>query len=287
MSRAPSTFAYPGSKTTYAGWIIDHIPEHTQYIEPFGGAASVLVAKPRSELEVYNDLNGDCVEFFRAVRDRPDELKHWVENTPYSRQLFNEYVESYPDWPNDTVEYAGRFLFVQSACFGGKGLFTANPTFGVSKKETRSVGEITGSKRPILWEQKANHILELSNRFVGVTVERLDYADLVEKYDDKNAFFYFDPPYVDVGDDYYQVEKGGFNHKQFVDTLHDMEGKWLVSYDQNLPNGLEDYRTVSREKVATMSAQNPTKIETLTMNYDIDGESVMSELGQSGLESYL
>ena len=281
MSRTPGTFAYPGSKTTYAGWIIDHIPEHTQYIEPFGGAASVLVAKPRSELEVYNDLNGDCVEFFRAVRDRPDELKHWVENTPYSRQLFNEYVESYPDWPDDTVEYAGRFMFIQESQFGGKTLSSnQTPSYAVNKVIP------TGYTKPVCWDNKSGRIHDLAKRFKSVNIEKLDYADLVDKYDHEDAFFYFDPPYVDVGDDYYQVEEGGFNHKRFVDTLHDMEGKWLVSYDQNIPNGLDDYRTVSREKVATMSAQNPTKIETLTMNYDIDGESVMSELGQSGLSAY-
>jgi len=279
MSNTPGTFAYPGSKTTYAGWIIDHIPEHTQYIEPFGGAASVLVAKPRSELEVYNDLNGDCVEFFRAVRDKPDELKHWVENTPYSRQLFNEYVESYPDWPDDSVEYAGRFLFVQTSAFGGKGTTETSPTFRVAKSNSTA-------NPPSEYKSKKNQIPKLASRIQGVHIERLDYADLVDKYDHKDAFFYFDPPYVDVGDDYYLTEKGGFNHKRFVDTLHDMEGKWLVSYDQNLPNGLEDYRTVSREKVATMSAQNPTKIETLTMNYDIEGQPVMSELGQSGLSAY-
>ena len=280
MVRTPGTFAYPGSKTTYAGWIIDHIPKHTQYIEPFGGAASVLVAKPRSELEVYNDLNGDCVEFFRAVRDRPDELKHWVENTPYSRQLFNEYVESYPDWPDDTVEYAGRFMFIQESAFGGKGVIEDSPTYATNKVIP------TGYTKPVCWDNKSDRIHDLAKRFKSVNIERLDYADLVEKYDHEDAFFYFDPPYVDVGDDYYHVEEGGFNHKRFVDKLHDMEGKWLVSYDQNIPNGLEDYRTVTREKVATMSAQKPTKIETLTMNYDIDGESVMSELGQSGLSAY-
>ena len=276
MSRTPGTFSYPGSKTTIAPWIIDHIPEHHLYVEPFGGAGSILVAKPRSEKEVYNDLNGDCVDFFRAVRDHAAELKRWIANTPYSRQLFNEYVNDYPDWPNDIVERAGRFLYVQNTSFGGKGLTTANPTFKVSKCQ-----EGRQDRGYVLYNE--DYITDLRDRLKGVYIEKLDFEDLVEKYDRKGAFFYFDPPYVDVGDNYYQVEEGGFNHKRFVDTLHDMEGKWLVSYDQNLPNGLEDYRTISREKVATMSAQNPTKIETLTMNYDIDGEPVMSELGQQTL----
>jgi len=282
MSRAPGTFAYPGSKTTYASWIIEHIPEHHLYVEPFGGAASVLVAKPRSDIEVYNDLNGDCVDFFRAVRDRPGELEHWVENTPYSRQLFDEYVEAYPDWPDDLVERAGRFLYVQSSSFGSKGTSTDSPTYSVTKAGT----ECAGSAMETKWDRKSMQIDPLSERFKSVNIEQLDYAELVEKYDHEDTFFYFDPPYVDVGDDYYQVEEGGFDHSRFVNTLHDMEAKWMVSYDQNLPPGMEDYRTISRTKVATMSAQNPEKVETLTMNYDVNGEDMMSEYGQRGLDAF-
>jgi len=220
MGDAPGTFAYPGSKTTYASWIIDHIPEHHLYVEPFGGAASVLVAKPRSDIEVYNDLNGDCVNFFRAVRDHPDELEHWVEHTPYSRELFEEYVEAYPDWPDDLVERAGRFFFVQSAAFGGKGVYSDSPTYKIAKGGSRSTDGGTGRA----WD--SNPVANLSTRFKSVNIEWLDYADLVEKYDHEDAFFYFDPPYVDVGDDYYQVEEGGFDHSRFVNTLHDMDGKW-------------------------------------------------------------
>lgn len=278
MSNAPGTFAYPGSKTTYASWIIDHIPEHHLYVEPFGGAASVLVAKPRSDIEVYNDLNGDCVDFFRAVRDRTDELNQWVKNTPYSRQLFNEYVESYPNWPDDLVGRAGRFLFVQTANFGGK-LIGSNetPSFRVGKGNS-------SANPPSEYAAKIKQIPELAERLRKVQIEKLDYAKLIQKYDHENAFFYFDPPYVDVGNDYYQVNDGGFDHTRFVNTLHDLEGKWMVSYDQNIPPALSDYRTVSRTKQASFSSERPEKVETLTMNYDIDGVEVMSELGQQTLD---
>jgi len=281
MGETPGTFAYPGSKTTYASWIIDHIPEHHLYVEPFGGAASVLVAKPRSEIEVYNDLNGDCVDFFRAVRDRPDELERWVEHTPYSRELFEEYVESYPDWPDNLVERAGRFLFIQSAGFGGKLIGSPQkPSFRYSKQSGKPTG--TGVK----WAKKPETIQRLQDRLKGVNIERLDYVEIVEKYDHKNGFFYFDPPYVDVGDDYYQTEDGGFNHERFVDTLHDIEGKWLVSYDQNIPLGLEDCRTVSRTKQASFSSERPEKVETLTMNFDPEQTAMFREQEQTGLESF-
>jgi len=275
------TFAYPGSKTTYASWIIDHIPEHHLYVEPFGGAASVLVAKSRSELEVYNDINGDCVDFFKAVRDKPVELERWVKHTPYSRELFNEYVETYPDWPDDPVERAGRFLFVQSSCFGSKGISVCSPTYNIVKAASSRSDD-----NAVKWRDKQSHISTLSERFTGVNIEKLDYADLVEKYDNENAFFYFDPPYVDVGDDYYQTEDGGFDHNRFVGMLERLDGKWLVSYDQNIPAELDDYYTVSRTKVATMSAQNPEKVETLTMNYDPDNTPMFREQEQTGLEQY-
>ncbi|AFH21726.1 DNA adenine methyltransferase [environmental Halophage eHP-8] len=278
MNQLRGTFPYPGSKTTYANWIIDQIPEHHLYVEPFGGAASVLAAKPRSEIEVYNDINGDCVDFFRAVKDNPDELKRWVEYTPFSRELFEEYVETYPNWPDDIVERAGRFYFIQCAGFGGKLIGSKQkPSFRYSKQSGKPTG--TGAK----WDEKPSTIEALRKRFKSVNIEHLDYKELIEKYDHENAIFYFDPPYIDVGNDYYQTNNGGFDHNQFVKTLHDMEARWIVSYDHNIPSALSEYPTMERTKAASFSSERPEKVETLTMNYDISGEQVMSELGQQTL----
>lgn len=76
---------YYGGKWKLAPWIISHFPAHKNYVEPCGGAASVLLQKPRSPLETYNDLDGNVVNFFRVLRDRPDELIRKIRLTPWAR----------------------------------------------------------------------------------------------------------------------------------------------------------------------------------------------------------
>ena len=276
------TFGYPGGKTTIAPWIIDYFPDHTVYVEPFGGSASVLVQKQKSNVEVYNDLNSDCVAFFEAVKSHPEELERWVENTPYSRELFETWMESFGkgERPDDTVEQAGRFWFLTAASFGGK-IHQGNGTFSIDRVENKPA-----HYGPIKWQRKGENIQTIRDRFHHVQIEQLDYAELFDKYDSTEAFFYCDPPYVDVGDDYYQTEDGGFNHPRFCEELLDLDGKWLVSYGEHIPAQLSDYHTVTRTKEATMSKQRPEITEQLIMNYDPAQVPQFRQANQHGLEAY-
>lgn len=80
---------YHGGKWKIADWIVANLPPHRVYVEPFGGAASVLMKKPRAFAEVYNDLDSEMVNLFRTVRDRGGELAEKLRLTPFAREEFD------------------------------------------------------------------------------------------------------------------------------------------------------------------------------------------------------
>ena len=79
---------YSGGKQRIAAQIVNALPPHAGYVEPFAGALSVLLAKPPSSIEVVNDINGDLVTFWRVLRDRPYDLERACALTPHSRSEY-------------------------------------------------------------------------------------------------------------------------------------------------------------------------------------------------------
>jgi DNA adenine methylase len=206
-----------------------------------------------------------------------------VQTTPYSRELFDEYTEKLQqDPPDDLVERAGMFWFTQSTAFAGCGVVNSNsPQFGVACRARNG-----RSPKTDVTKNSADNIYEVCERFRTVQIEHLDFQTVLEKYDSPETIFYCDPPYVDVGDDYYQTEEGGFDHERFVEVLQQTDGKWLVSYDHQIPNGLEDYTVIDRRKKTNISDSKEQKTESLIMNYNPNGVDMFKSKQQQGLEAY-
>jgi len=123
---------FHGAKFRLAPWIISHFPRHRIYVEPFGGSGSVLLRKKRSEVEVYNDLDGEIVNLFRVARDNGEELSRQIFLTPYSR---DEFVKSF-ELSDDPLEQARRTIVRSFQGFGSgyvtatKGSKCARPEYG-------------------------------------------------------------------------------------------------------------------------------------------------------------
>ena len=113
---------------------------------------------------------------------------------------------------------------------------------------------------------------------------------MIDRYDSEKTFFYCDPPYLDEGDDLYRHEDA-FDHKRFVDTLTETEGKWAVSY-QRVPEGLQDYMIVEKGRSQFMNKQHDDETrstevtERLILNYDLDeaGKFEADDTQQTTLE---
>lgn len=216
---ALSAFPYPGGKTPYWDDIIQYFPEHRRYVEVFGGGAAVLLNKPESYIEVYNDQNSDVVQFFRVVREQREELKKWLRATPFSRELHQEWGSEFFDGyrPDDPVERAGRWFYIRYTQYGGK--LNGISGFKASGKRNEALSFRGGIET----------LDEIVDRLQEVTLENEDFEDVITRYDRDNTLFYCDPPYVGPGDEIYETE---FNHKRLASTLTDCDGYWIVSYDE-------------------------------------------------------
>jgi len=259
---ALSAFPYPGGKTIYCNEIIDRMPEHRRYVEPFGGSAAVLLNKPKSYIEVYNDLDDDVVQFFRVLREHREELEAWLENTPFSRSIYEDWVTEFYNGhcPDDPVARAGRWFYLRYTQFNGSLDRRNGFKTGGKRNEARS------------FRGSIKDLQTVAGRFSEVTIECQSYKEVLDRYDHSNTLFYLDPPYYNTGADRDHYRVGGdFDHEQFVDELQNRKGDWIVSYAE-LPPGLSDAseRIESYTAMWSMSyddKRQETK-EHLVMNFD-------------------
>lgn len=274
---ALSAFPYVGGKTLLSDWIRTYLPDHEIYVEPFGGSAAVLLNKPRSTIEVYNDLDGDLVQFFEIARERPDDLKEWVRRTPYSEELHEAWVREFYDGerPDDPVERAGRFLFLRYTQYAGK--YEGPSGFKRDTARTR-VGDSH------VWGDVPNRIDAVCDRLTGVSVQNRHFSEVIEHYDREDAVFYCDPPYLEK-ESTYRVDD--FSHEQLAEALDGIDGYALVSYTDR-PAGLyEDWNEATQahyhDSGARINENEQEVTERLLLNFDPDEEPVFVNAEQQSL----
>jgi DNA adenine methylase len=67
-------FGWYGGKFNHLDWLLPLLPAAHHYCEPFSGSAAVLLNRIPAPVETYNDVDGDVVNFFRVLREQPEEL---------------------------------------------------------------------------------------------------------------------------------------------------------------------------------------------------------------------
>lgn len=172
-----------------APWIISHFPEHNVYVEPFGGAGSVLLRKPRCYAEVYNDRWDVVVNVFRVMRDPESNvrLKELLINTPFARTEFENCSLKDIVCP---IERARRTIF---RSFSGFGSAAVDPEYNTGFRANSNRSGTTPSHD---WVNYPTHLDFFLDRLRGVIIENRNAFDLIPQQDSEKALFYVDPPYV-------------------------------------------------------------------------------------------
>lgn len=196
-----------GGKWRLAPWIIAHLPPHRVYVEPFGGAASVLLRKPRAYAEVYNDLDDEVVTLFRVLQDarQAARLIALLELTPFARAEFE--LATVPS--DDPIERSRRLVIRAFMGFGSnahaatavalkngfrshtRGVATAGRSTGFRANSNRS-----GTTPAQDWLNYPDALRRTVERLRGVIVEHRDAARVIAQHDGPETLHYVDPPYL-------------------------------------------------------------------------------------------
>lgn len=230
-SRGPDApMAWYGGKFYLARWIIEHLPAHRVYVEPFGGMANVLLKKLPSEVEVFNDLDGRVVNFFRVIRDPSllAELQRRCELTPYSREEFSELCRSQE--PATPIEKAHWFFVRCRQARGGIGMSNITQNAWAASTRTRRQMPEPISK----YLSAIDGLTDVAARFRHVLIEAMPAIDLIQKYDGPDVLFYCDPPYLGSTRHggkaaTYHVEMTESEHRKLLEVLVDVQGKVVLS----------------------------------------------------------
>jgi len=265
-----SPIAWYGGKAYYAEWLIERFPDHRVYVEPFGGAANVLLRKPQSEVEVYNDVDDRVVNLFRVVRDPEqfERLRMLLDLTPYARGEFAGLLELPPS--DDPVEKARRFFAICRQARGGMGMSKLSKNcWAYSRRTRRDMAEPVSK-----YLSAIDGLEDVAARLRTVMIESRPAIELIPRYDGEDSFFYLDPPYMPEtrhGNKAatYAHEMTVDDHAALLDALLQIKGKAMLSgyaaplYDEKL----NTWRREELKTKAHMANSGEERTEVIWFNY--------------------
>lgn len=239
-----------GGKWKLADWIISFFPPHRVYTETFGGAASVLLQKPRAYCEVYNDLDDWVVTLFSVLRDPAQSAKliDALRLTPFARREF-EVGRLLVEAEGDPIELSRR-LIIRS--FMG---------FGSNAHNGRSTGFRANSNRSGTtpahdWVNYADALPAICERLSGIVIESRPAIQVMKAHDGAHTLHYVDPPYLpdtrspankyDLKYRMYRHELDRGGHVELLEFLRTLTGMVVLSgYPSPLyDDALSDWRRV-------------------------------------------
>lgn len=282
--------SWVGNKTSILKILYALFPlKYERYIEPFGGSGAVLLGKPKvDKFEVYNDYNGNLVNLFRCIKDRPMALINQLGFlTLNSRADFNAIRSFFFDekFHDDYLEQEEKLTKIMLPEAEGKELAELFRTRAEDHDVRRaamylkllrysySSAGTSFAAKPYTVTKLFDLINQVSRRLDSTIIENQDFERLIKHYDRPDAFFYCDPPYVDA-EQYYAVGFNWEDHVRLRYALVKSQGKWLLSYNDcpavhALYFGYEMFAFSRVHSMAQRYDRGSEYHELLIANYDI------------------
>jgi DNA adenine methylase len=220
-------FHWPGSKARLMRTILPLLPPHHHYVSVFGGTGADLLAKPRSRVETFNDLDKDVVGFFRVLADAATRraLCRRVEATAYSRREYEYAFRVLRAAGHDPVTRAWAFLVAANQ--GLAGAAAVSPRASAS-----DWGYVRRGTSPAArWPRLPARLEAVAARFRGVQIENRPWEDVLRRYDDPGALFFLDPPYLPSARacEVYRHEMAEDDHRRLLRAVVRLRGRAVLT----------------------------------------------------------
>ena len=185
----------------------------------------MLLKKKPSMFEIYNDIDGDVVNFFRVLREHPDDLIRAIQLTPFARA---EQITSFDHTDGLSDLERARRLYVRAwQSYGGpRTQWHTGWRYQVSN--TRHKTHMSD------WNQ-VDHLWPIVARLKNVQIEQDDALRMIERFDRPETLFYCDPPYEAASrsirwrEKAYTFEIDVDYHRELARRLSEIEGMAVVS----------------------------------------------------------
>ena len=220
-------FGWYGGKFSHLEWLLPLLPKAHHYCEPFAGSGAVLLNRASSPVETYNDIDGDVVNFFRMLRDKPRDLVRAINLTPFSREEFYRAING-PAQGLSSVEKARRFYVRARQTRTGLAQTATLGRWANCKNSSRAGMSGVISR----WVNGGLGLEEIAERLMRVQIENRPAVDIIRLYDSAKTLFYCDPPYLHEtrGDaKAYGFEMAEEEHWNLAVALRKCKGKAAIS----------------------------------------------------------
>jgi DNA adenine methylase len=276
-------FPYFGGKYSHLDWLLPllALPGINCFVDAFGGSGAVSLNWPLEGVQVYNDLHGEVVNFFRMLREHKALLIEQIALTPFSRREYELALQPTVTNTVSDIERARRF-FVRARQVRS-GLATVATPGRWAFCTGQGDGGISGGMGQTLQKyDNAIRMLEaVAQRLGRIYIESQPADEVMRRYDGPNTLHYLDPPYVHgtrSGPADYVHEMSDEQHIRLAYVARSLQGRVAISgYDCKLYRELyQGWRRFEITKTASVTSQQAgqrkQRKEVLWTNYKPQGQ---------------